>query len=87
MERIRLLREACDYHQQQYRDAMTGKGIDRHLFCLYVLSKYLGTDSPFLQQVLQEPWKLSTSQVSSTNFLLSPFQTSKRKKNINELFI
>jgi hypothetical protein len=43
---------------------MSGKGIDRHLFCLYVLSKFLGTDSPFLQQVLQEPWKLSTSQVS-----------------------
>jgi hypothetical protein len=43
---------------------MSGKGIDRHLFCLYVLSKFLGLDSPFLQQVLQEPWKLSTSQVS-----------------------
>ncbi|CAF3361547.1 unnamed protein product [Rotaria sp. Silwood1] len=61
-ERIKLLRRACDYHQQQYRDAMTGKGIDRHLFCLYVLSKYLEIESPFLQQVLHEPWKLSTSQ-------------------------
>ncbi|CAF3493767.1 unnamed protein product [Rotaria socialis] len=61
-ERVKLLRHACDYHQQQYRDAMTGKGIDRHLFCLYVLSKYLEIDSPFLQQVLHEPWKLSTSQ-------------------------
>ncbi|CAF5139628.1 unnamed protein product, partial [Rotaria magnacalcarata] len=61
-ERVKLLRLACDYHQQQYRDAMTGKGIDRHLFCLYVLSKYLEIDSPFLQQVLHEPWKLSTSQ-------------------------
>ena len=81
-ERIRLLRLACDYHQQQYRDAMSGKGIDRHLFCLYVLSKYLGTDSPFLQQVLQEPWKLSTSQVSWTVSRIStvrvtstPYQT------------
>ena len=45
---------------------MTGKGIDRHLFCLYVLSKYLGIESPFLQQVLMEPWKLSTSQVISS---------------------
>jgi carnitine O-palmitoyltransferase 1 len=42
---------------------MSGKGIDRHLFCLYVLSKYLNMESPFLQQVLHEPWKLSTSQV------------------------
>ncbi|CAF1112622.1 unnamed protein product [Rotaria sordida] len=65
-ERIKLLRRACDYHQQQYRDAMTGKGIDRHLFCLYVLSKYLEIESPFLQQVLHEPWKLSTSQTPVT---------------------
>lgn len=41
---------------------MTGKGIDRHLFCLYVVSKYLGVDSPFLSEVLSEPWRLSTSQ-------------------------
>jgi len=47
---------------------MTGKGIDRHLFCLYVLSKFLNLDSPFLQQVLQEPWKLSTSQVGQLHF-------------------
>ena len=45
---------------------MSGKGIDRHLFCLYVLSKYLNLDSPFLHEVLLEPWKLSTSQVNST---------------------
>lgn len=30
---------------------MTGAGIDRHLFCLYVVSKYLGLHSPFLAQV------------------------------------
>lgn len=41
---------------------MCGKGIDRHLFCLYVVSKYLELDSPFLQEVLSEPWRLSTSQ-------------------------
>ena len=60
---MKLLRRACDHHQRQYREAMTGEGIDRHLFCLYVISKYLNIDSPFLQKVLQEPWKLSTSQV------------------------
>ncbi|CAF0851547.1 unnamed protein product [Adineta ricciae] len=65
-ERIRLLRRACDYHQEQYRDAMTGKGIDRHLFCLYVLSKYFNMESPFLQRVLHEPWKLSTSQTAAS---------------------
>uniref|UniRef100_A0A8C2B2D1 carnitine O-palmitoyltransferase n=1 Tax=Cyprinus carpio TaxID=7962 RepID=A0A8C2B2D1_CYPCA len=60
--RLRLLTQAAEKHQQMYRLAMTGQGIDRHLFCLYVVSKYLGQGSPFLQEVLSEPWKLSTSQ-------------------------
>lgn len=34
-----------------YRLAMTGSGIDRHLFCLYIVSKYFGVDSPFLKKV------------------------------------
>ncbi|XP_075064553.1 carnitine O-palmitoyltransferase 1, muscle isoform [Mixophyes fleayi] len=60
--RLALYRAAADHHQLMYRLAMTGKGIDRHIFCLYLVSKYLGTESPFLQQVLSEPWRLSTSQ-------------------------
>uniref|UniRef100_A0AAQ5YSF3 carnitine O-palmitoyltransferase n=1 Tax=Amphiprion ocellaris TaxID=80972 RepID=A0AAQ5YSF3_AMPOC len=58
----RLFRAASEKHQQLYRMAMTGGGIDRHLFCLYVVSKYLGVESPFLKEVLSEPWRLSTSQ-------------------------
>lgn len=61
-EKIRLLRDAATQHQRGYQDAMCGKGIDRHLFCLYVVSKYLEVDSPFLKEVLSEPWRLSTSQ-------------------------
>lgn len=61
-DRIQLLRAACKQHQSGYQDAMCGKGIDRHLFCLYVVSKYLEVDSPFLNEVLSEPWRLSTSQ-------------------------
>ncbi|KAM6961423.1 carnitine O-palmitoyltransferase 1, muscle isoform [Aplochiton taeniatus] len=60
--RLKLFRTAADKHQNMYRLAMTGSGIDRHLFCLYIMSKYLGVDSPFLKQVLSEPWRLSTSQ-------------------------
>ena len=62
---------ATDFHQQQYRDAMTGKGIDRHIFCLYVVSRYLEVDAPFLKEILSEPWRLSTSQTppSQTNKL------------------
>ncbi|KAM6926356.1 carnitine O-palmitoyltransferase 1, liver isoform 1-T2 [Lycodopsis pacificus] len=61
-ESLRLLKVAAEKHQSMYRLAMTGGGIDRHLFCLYVVSKYLGEDSPFLKEVLSEPWRLSTSQ-------------------------
>nr|XP_032628998.1 carnitine O-palmitoyltransferase 1, liver isoform isoform X3 [Chelonoidis abingdonii] len=61
-KRCKLLRIAADKHQHLYRLAMTGAGIDRHLFCLYVVSKYLGVESPFLKEVLSEPWRLSTSQ-------------------------
>uniref|UniRef100_A0A672UNF3 Carnitine O-palmitoyltransferase 1, muscle isoform n=1 Tax=Strigops habroptila TaxID=2489341 RepID=A0A672UNF3_STRHB len=61
-ERQRLFRLAAEKHQLMYRLAMTGAGIDRHLFCLYLMSRYLGLQSPFLAQVLSEPWRLSTSQ-------------------------
>ncbi|XP_074854032.1 carnitine O-palmitoyltransferase 1, liver isoform isoform X2 [Carettochelys insculpta] len=61
-KRRKLLRIAAAKHQLLYRLAMTGAGIDRHLFCLYVVSKYLGVESPFLKEVLSEPWRLSTSQ-------------------------
>lgn len=61
-EKIRLLKEACNKHQKGYLDSMTGKGIDRHLFCLYIVSKYLEVESPFLDKVFSEPWRLTTSQ-------------------------
>ncbi|MCI4393128.1 hypothetical protein PGIGA_G00153870 [Pangasianodon gigas] len=61
-KKLSLLKQAAEKHQQMYRLAMTGKGIDRHLFCLYVVSQYLQQDSPFLKKVLSEPWRLSTSQ-------------------------
>uniref|UniRef100_A0A671RDI4 carnitine O-palmitoyltransferase n=1 Tax=Sinocyclocheilus anshuiensis TaxID=1608454 RepID=A0A671RDI4_9TELE len=61
-EKLKLLKVAAEKHQDLYRLAMTGKGIDRHLFCLYLVSKYLGEDSAFLKEVLSEPWRLSTSQ-------------------------
>ncbi|XP_067830625.1 carnitine O-palmitoyltransferase 1, liver isoform-like isoform X2 [Heptranchias perlo] len=61
-ERLNLFRIAAKNHQHISRLAMSGCGVDRHLFCLYVVSKYLGINSPFLQEVLSEPWCLSTSQ-------------------------
>ncbi|XP_049885922.1 carnitine O-palmitoyltransferase 1, liver isoform [Pectinophora gossypiella] len=61
-ERAELFVKASMRHQLGYQDAMAGRGIDRHLFCLYVVSKYLEVESPFLQEVFNEPWRLSTSQ-------------------------
>uniref|UniRef100_A0A3B3QXN8 Carnitine O-palmitoyltransferase 1, muscle isoform n=1 Tax=Paramormyrops kingsleyae TaxID=1676925 RepID=A0A3B3QXN8_9TELE len=72
--RLELFRKAAEKHQNMYRLAMTGSGIDRHLFCLYIVSKYLGIDSPFLKQVLSEPWRLSTSQTPQQQLNLIDIQ-------------
>ncbi|VDO99948.1 unnamed protein product, partial [Heligmosomoides polygyrus] len=61
-ERLQLLRKACDYHQELYRDAMCGKGIDRHLFALYVIKRYLEEESPFFDRIFPPTYLLSTSQ-------------------------
>lgn len=60
-----MLVKATDHHARSYKKAMVGEGIDRHLFCLYIMSKYLKIESEFLSRVLQEPWRLSTSQTPS----------------------
>lgn len=65
-EKIRLLQVAADKHTILYKDAMNGKGIDRHLFALYVASRGLGYDCKFLGDLLQRPWILSTSQTPHT---------------------
>ena len=61
-QRLELLQKACDRHTLNIQDAMCGKGVDRHLFCLYVISIYLEAENDFLKKVISGPWKLSTSQ-------------------------
>ncbi|GBN00054.1 Carnitine O-palmitoyltransferase 1, liver isoform [Araneus ventricosus] len=61
-EKLAFLQRACQKHQESYINVMCGKGVDRHIFCLYVLSKHLDVKSPFLKEVLGETWRLSTSQ-------------------------
>lgn len=41
---------------------MTGKGCDRHLFVLYVMSRATKTKSKFLEHYVSQKWLLSTSQ-------------------------
>lgn len=65
-ERIKLLQKSADLHTILYKDAMNGKGIDRHLFALYVASKGLGYECNFLGDLLTRPWILSTSQTPHT---------------------
>ena len=57
-----LLRKACARHTSATIDAMSGQGLDRHLFALYVVATGMGEDSPFLKTALTQPWRLSTSQ-------------------------
>ncbi|OQR96967.1 choline/Carnitine O-acyltransferase [Achlya hypogyna] len=61
-ERRALAYAAGEAHQDLYRRAMCGEGVDRHLFTLYCVSVGMGVESPFLKQALQRPWRLSTSQ-------------------------
>jgi len=63
-EKKLAMKKATDSHIYSCRKAMTGEGIDRHLFSLYVVSKYLQLEVPLLQTYLSEKWLLSTSQTA-----------------------
>ena len=41
-EKYKLLVKAAELHAKKYKDCMNGKGIDRHLFALYVVCKGQG---------------------------------------------
>jgi carnitine O-palmitoyltransferase 1 len=62
-ERLKLLRAACNRHQRITGLAMTGRGVDRHMFALYVVAVGTQTDSSFLSTAMKRGWKLSTSQI------------------------
>ena len=61
-EIIEKLATAVITHGKYAKDALTGRGIDRHLFGLYVVSSGKGIESPFLKNALSGSWQLSTSQ-------------------------
>lgn len=69
-----LVKSAASYHVTLYQSAMTGKGVDRHLFTLYVVSRYLGLDSKFLDTALTQKWRLSTSQTPHNQANLISFK-------------
>lgn len=75
--KIQALRRACQQHQAYARDASCGKGVDRHLFALYVASVAMGStgcEADWLNGALSIPYKLSTSQIPQrqTDFKVRP---------------
>mmetsp|Transcript_16669 Transcript_16669/g.39214 ORF Transcript_16669/g.39214 Transcript_16669/m.39214 type:complete len:791 (+) Transcript_16669:35-2407(+) len=62
-EQARALRHAVETHKENALQCMTGHGVDRHLFALYIVSVGKKTPSEFLQAWRDMPWVLSTSQV------------------------
>jgi len=61
-EKVKMLQSSVGVHTQISLDSRIGRGIDRHLFGLYVVSKGKGIESEFLSEALSAPWTLSTSQ-------------------------
>uniref|UniRef100_A0A0K0ENG6 Carn_acyltransf domain-containing protein n=1 Tax=Strongyloides stercoralis TaxID=6248 RepID=A0A0K0ENG6_STRER len=61
-EKFSLLKVACEGHQKYYKDSMTGKGADRHLFGMYIVAKYYNIQHQFLDKVFNMNYALSTSQ-------------------------
>uniref|UniRef100_A0A915PN97 Choline/carnitine acyltransferase domain-containing protein n=1 Tax=Setaria digitata TaxID=48799 RepID=A0A915PN97_9BILA len=61
-ECLELLKEAVQVHTNHGKECLIGKGIDRHLFVLHILSKMTGIKSPLLEYYIAQPWELSTSQ-------------------------
>jgi len=61
--KVKLLQQACEQHARKTVLAMTGRGVDRHLFALYVVAVGTQVESKFLKSVITRGWKLSTSQI------------------------
>lgn len=58
-----LLHNASHKQTQTNRLAMTGKGVDRLMFMLYLMSVGMKMPSDFLDDYISRKWTLSTSQV------------------------
>mmetsp|Transcript_4768 Transcript_4768/g.11175 ORF Transcript_4768/g.11175 Transcript_4768/m.11175 type:complete len:838 (-) Transcript_4768:226-2739(-) len=62
-DKIKAIKDSAQQHQSYSRDAGCGKGVDRHLFALYVAAQGLGVEAQFLKDFLGLQYKLSTSQI------------------------
>lgn len=46
------------------------QGVDRHIFGLYVVMRYLEEKSPFLEKILPPVYELSTSQARFNDLMV-----------------
>lgn len=83
LDKLNALHKAAERHELGYKDAMSGKGIDRHLFALYVVSVGKAIDSPFLKGALSVPWRLSTSQQPQQQTTLWDIKAPENERKIS----
>src|ERR1700678_4276552 len=81
--KLAALQAAAQRHVRAYCDAMSGKGVDRHLFALYCVAVGKAVDSPFLKGALSVPWKLSTSQQPQQQTTLWDIKDPRNAKKIS----
>ncbi|KAI6223623.1 Carn-acyltransf domain-containing protein [Aphelenchoides fujianensis] len=83
---IEMLQAACKTHQERSRRAMTGQGVDRHLFVLYVISKGMGIENAFLDDYIGREWTLSTTQTPYLTGIMDEDNGSDREKWLGGAF-
>jgi hypothetical protein len=79
-QRQGALHAAAEQHKVTSNMAMAGKGVDRHLFALFVVARGKNYDASFLEKALSIPWRLSTSQLPQKQSLNYP-EVSKPKRD------
>ncbi len=77
-QRQAALHAAAEQHKVTSNMAMAGKGVDRHLFALFVVARGKNYDASFLEKALSIPWRLSTSQLPQKQTLNYPEVTDEK---------
>ena len=62
---VELLRAACSTHSFNAKEAINGRGVDRHLFSLFKISEMGGGKTPDIYQ--DKAWEVSNTSVISTS--------------------
>ena len=66
---IELLQNACNEHSKNARNAVNGKGVDRHLFSLFKIAQLRGGEIPAIYR--DKAWEVSNTSIISTSNVTS----------------